>query len=93
MVRYSILWVLVNKCDFLGIWSPRVSVVEGTPLPSPRLISTSLIEDIDVPNEEFTMALIQFGQFLSHDFTQSMDMSYRKLFTIIKLIKSFDFFS
>lgn len=59
-----------------------MSIVEGAPLPSPRLISTSLIEDIDVPNEEFTMALIQFGQFLSHDFTQSMDMSYRKFFVM-----------
>jgi len=57
-----------------------VSVIDGALLPSPRLISTTLIEDIDVPNEEFTMALIQFGQFLSHDFTQSMDMSYRKSF-------------
>ncbi|XP_030746842.1 chorion peroxidase-like [Sitophilus oryzae] len=59
-----------------GIWSPRVSVVDEEPLPSPRLISTTIISDIDSPNHDYTLLVMQFGQFISHDFTQSMDMSY-----------------
>ncbi|KAL1490768.1 hypothetical protein ABEB36_013412 [Hypothenemus hampei] len=59
-----------------GIWAPRVSSVSGEPLPSPRQISVNIFQDNDRPNLEYTLALMQFGQFISHDFTQSMDMSY-----------------
>ncbi|XP_066256998.1 chorion peroxidase [Euwallacea similis] len=59
-----------------GVWSTRVSAASENHLPSPRLISTSIIFDIDSPNPEYTLAVMQFGQFISHDFTQSMDLSY-----------------
>ncbi|CAG9765153.1 unnamed protein product [Ceutorhynchus assimilis] len=59
-----------------GVWSPRVSVVDEEPLPSPRQISTTVISDVDSPNHDYTLAVPQFGQFLSHDFTHSMDMSF-----------------
>lgn len=59
-----------------GIWAPRVSEANGQPLNSPRLISTTLIVDNDIPNEDYTLMLMQFGQFLSHEITQSFDTSY-----------------
>ncbi|KAF7285164.1 hypothetical protein GWI33_011703 [Rhynchophorus ferrugineus] len=59
-----------------GIWTPRLSVIGEEPLPNPRLITSTIISDIDVPNQEFTLLLMQFGQFLTHDLTQSMDMTY-----------------
>ncbi|KAF2881077.1 hypothetical protein ILUMI_25098 [Ignelater luminosus] len=59
-----------------GIWVPRVSEDNGQPLNSPRLISTTLFSDNDLPNHEFTLMLMQYGQFLSHDITQSLDTSF-----------------
>lgn len=61
-----------------GIWAPRVSEERGQPLNSPRLISTTLLPDIDRPNPQFTLMLMQYGQFISHDITQSIDTSYGK---------------
>ncbi|RZC42175.1 chorion peroxidase-like, partial [Asbolus verrucosus] len=57
-----------------GIWSPRLS--ENQPLTSPRLISATIISDADVLNYDHTLMVMQFGQFLSHDITQSIETSY-----------------
>ncbi|XP_017778752.1 PREDICTED: chorion peroxidase, partial [Nicrophorus vespilloides] len=58
------------------IWLPRVSEDQGQPLNSPRIISTALFPDGDVPNREITLMLMQYGQFLSHDITQSIDSTF-----------------
>ncbi|KAF5299451.1 hypothetical protein FQR65_LT01031 [Abscondita terminalis] len=59
-----------------GIWVPRVSEAQGQPLYSPRIISSTIFVDNDVPNHDYTLMLMQFGQFLSHDITQSIDTSF-----------------
>ncbi|XP_060524145.1 chorion peroxidase [Cylas formicarius] len=59
-----------------GVWSPRVSRADGSALPSPRSISTTIISDVDSYNHDFTLLLMQFGQFMSHDLTQSIDTKY-----------------
>lgn len=75
--------VLIVYCDqfdgLLGIWAPRVSEDQGQPLNSPRLISGALFPDNDNPNYDFTLMLMQYGQFLSHDITQSIDTSFGEL--------------
>ena len=38
---------------------------------SPRLVSISIVQDIDSPAETNTLWVMQFGQFLDHDFTSS----------------------
>lgn len=53
-------------------------MLDGKDLPSPRLITTSLLKDEDSYNEEYTLLLPQFGQFLTHDLTHSVDNTYRK---------------
>ncbi|KYB29080.1 chorion peroxidase [Tribolium castaneum] len=58
-----------------GIWIPRLSET-GQPLASPRLISTTIISDSDSFNYDHTLMVMQFGQFLSHDMTQSIENSY-----------------
>ena len=55
---------------------PRLSENGGVPLVSPRLISTTLISDKDVFNYDYTLMVMQFGQFLSHDITQSLEFSF-----------------
>ncbi|KAJ3627107.1 hypothetical protein MTP99_014513 [Tenebrio molitor] len=59
-----------------GIWLPRVSEHEGQALASPRLISSTIISDGSAVNHEHTLMVMQFGQFLSHDITQSIEFSF-----------------
>ncbi len=40
-------------------------------LPSPRSASDALIPDRDKPSPEFTLMLMQWGQFLDHDLTHT----------------------
>lgn len=53
----------------------------GQALSSPRLISSVIFEDVNRPNEDYTLLLMQFGQFFAHDVSQSFDTSYGKLRT------------
>lgn len=57
-----------------GVSLPRGSVNNATTfssLPSPRTLSTALISHEDHPNKEFTLLLMQWGQFLDHDLTHT----------------------
>nr|XP_045591913.1 peroxidase-like [Procambarus clarkii] len=49
-----------------GLSGPRVSV-GGGPLPSARLVSTSVAADEDRPSADLTLSVMQWGQFLDHD--------------------------
>lgn len=58
-----------------GIWSPRVSVMDGKKLPSPRVVTNALFDDGDTYRSEFTALLSHFGQFLTHDISHSLAAS------------------
>lgn len=62
-----------------GVWSPRSTASDGSKLNSPRTISRNLFPDIDRPHPILNLMVMQFGQFLSHDFTQSSSITLRKL--------------
>ena len=49
-----------------GISSPRTRSVQGSPLPSARLISQRLHQEVNV-EEQYSLMLMQWGQFLDHD--------------------------
>ena len=53
--------------DFLGLVSPRVAL-DGSPLPSARLVSTIASGQTEIDERRFTSMLVGFGQFLDHDF-------------------------
>ena len=55
----------------LGISVPRgISLRTGNSyLPSPRQLSSALISNEDHPDNDFTLLLMQWGQFLDHDIT------------------------
>jgi peroxidase len=49
-----------------GVWVPRVRR-DGTPLPSARLITLSIVPDANLPDLRYSHMLMQFGQFVDHD--------------------------
>ncbi|CAL8130640.1 unnamed protein product [Orchesella dallaii] len=53
-----------------GVNSPRVRS-NGQPLPSPRLISDRSLPDENRPYRNFTLLLMQWGQFVDHDLTHT----------------------
>ena len=64
-----------TKCFFFystGVSIPRGKLLNGTEfLPSPRLISGALISHEDRPNRDYTLLLMQWGQFIDHDITHT----------------------
>lgn len=54
-----------------GVWAPRVLDSLGQPLPSARDISRRLFPDVDRPHSHLNVMVMQFGQFIAHDVTQS----------------------
>ncbi|XP_057375843.1 peroxidase-like [Daphnia carinata] len=53
-----------------GVFEPRVSS-GATPLKSPRLISTSFIKPAATTANDFTLMLMTWGQFITHDITKA----------------------
>lgn len=54
-----------------GIWSARQKASDGSKLKEARTISRLMFPDVDRPHPYLNLMVMQFGQFLSHDFTQS----------------------
>ncbi|GLG94269.1 Chorion peroxidase [Gryllus bimaculatus] len=52
-----------------SISHPRLTSVTGTPLPSPRIVSTQIHADISNLHNRYSLMLMQFAQFLDHDIT------------------------
>ncbi|XP_034243586.1 uncharacterized protein LOC117646626 [Thrips palmi] len=52
-----------------GVSRPRLTSVTGTPLPSPRLVSTMIHADISNLHTRYSLMVMQFAQFLDHDLT------------------------
>jgi hypothetical protein len=53
-----------------GVNSPRTAS-SSQELPSPRLVSTRFATEADVPSENLTLLVMQWGQFLDHDLTHT----------------------
>ncbi|XP_071051803.1 peroxidasin homolog [Onthophagus taurus] len=54
-----------------GIQSERRSIF-GSPLPSPRLISTNIHQQRNIETPTLSLMLMQWGQFLDHDITSTV---------------------
>lgn len=54
-----------------GVQTPKALSVIGTELPSARLISFEVHDDISVPHQRYSLLLMQYGQLLDHDLTHT----------------------
>lgn len=54
-----------------GVNVARFRSVTGSTLPSARAISTGFAQDFDAPSENYTLLVMQWGQFLDHDLTHT----------------------
>lgn len=64
---YSLLLLILLL--YTGIDAPRVSVINGNPLPSPRLVTRTVHQDFDHPDTDVSILLFSWGQLLDHDLT------------------------
>ncbi|KZS13261.1 Peroxinectin [Daphnia magna] len=55
-----------------GVWTPRLAK-DGGQLPPPRLLSLSVVRDIDVPSDSDSTFVMQYGQFIDHDMLETME--------------------
>ena len=53
-----------------GIWNPKVAK-SGKELPSARLVSINIVPDINNPSDLDTHNVMQWGQFIDHDVTNT----------------------
>lgn len=51
--------------------APRRTASNGQELPSARLVSTTVAQDQDSPSGNYTLMVMQWGQFLDHDLTHT----------------------
>ena len=68
-----------------GIWAARLTSVDGSPLTNPRTISRTLLHDVDRPHPLHNLLFMQFGQYLTHDVTQSASITTGRFFFLIFL--------
>lgn len=50
-----------------GIEKDRVSVLDGSELPSPRLVSSTVHRDHDMASSQLTLLIMVWGQIIDHD--------------------------
>lgn len=51
--------------------SPRITGVDGEPLPNVRVVSNNILLDVDIPATQFTLGVMQWAQFIDHDLTHA----------------------
>ncbi|XP_045583394.2 salivary peroxidase/catechol oxidase isoform X2 [Procambarus clarkii] len=51
-----------------GVHEPRSRSADGSPLPNPRQISNNVLLDVNQPDELYTSSLMQWAQFIDHEF-------------------------
>ena len=61
-----------------GIQEPRRSMYRKQSLPSPRMISSEIAKDIMVVDNERTLALVKWAQFISHDLSHTVSNKMSK---------------
>lgn len=59
-----------------GIQAPRVSIVDGSPLPSARAVTSLIHKDIDRSDPKLGIMLMMFAQFLGKFFYYNLNFLF-----------------
>ena len=59
---------MIHPSSLPGVQAPRGA---GRNLPSARVVSTNNVEDVDRPDSELSLSVMQWGQFIDHDLTHA----------------------
>lgn len=70
-----------------GISSPTVSVT-GEELPNSRLVSLVAFGEADVPDPQFSLANMQWGQIMTHDMSMQAGSTQSSISKSIDILKS-----
>lgn len=70
-----------------GYASPTVSVT-GNELTSARIVSLVAFGEADVPDPQFTLANMQYGQIITHDMSMLAGSTQSSMCQFIKIIPS-----
>lgn len=70
-IREDLVVNLLTSRYFLGVNAPRAHADNGAPLPSARRVSVVFAEARDSPSDNYTLLLMQWGQFVDHDLTHT----------------------
>ena len=62
-----------------GTKQPRVAG-GGTELQSARQVASALFPDVDVPDNRITLSVMQWGQFIDHDFSLTPQFQFSNSF-------------
>lgn len=54
-----------------GIEQDRVSALDASPLPAPRLVTSRVHRDVDRPSSDLSLLIMVWGQFVDHDVAQA----------------------
>lgn len=71
-----------------GVNAPRQTTDRGQELPSARLVSTVVAQDTDNPSNNYTLLVMQWGQFLDHDLTHT-PINFGELSTLQHYLNGF----
>lgn len=71
-----------------GIWEPRTYSVDGSHLTNARTISRILLADVDRPHSTYNLLFMQFGQWITHDVTQSASITNGKIICTLRNIQT-----
>lgn len=67
----------IHRMGISGIESPRVAS-DSSALPSARLVSVRVLGGAEKPTNSTSLALMQFGQLINHDFQSSTTFTFCK---------------
>jgi peroxidase len=55
----------------------------GTQLPSARKVASTLFPDVDIPDNRITQSVMQWGQFIDHDFSLTPQFQFSNSFDLL----------